>query len=110
MCFRSESEVKIAAALDRAGVLFFPNSNARLTAPAGRQNLKPDFLICSDGKWGILQVERLDEESNRETKAEDIGLFQACGIPVVRYYEATRCLEEPDKVVREFLDVLQSPI
>ncbi|WP_333383079.1 pentapeptide repeat-containing protein [Microcoleus sp. B4-D4] len=33
--FRCEEEVKIAEALDRTSVLFFPNSKARLTTPAG---------------------------------------------------------------------------
>src|SRR5260221_13242884 len=48
--FRSESEKKIAEALDRAGVLFLPNCLARLTTPDGRKNKEPDFVICSQGR------------------------------------------------------------
>ncbi|MEG4342089.1 pentapeptide repeat-containing protein [Microcoleus sp. A003_D6] len=54
--FRCEEEVKIAEALDRTNTLFFPNSKARLTTPAGRQNQEPDFLIFHQGKWGILEI------------------------------------------------------
>ncbi|MGE5659309.1 MAG: pentapeptide repeat-containing protein [Actinomycetota bacterium] len=48
--FRSPEQVKIAEALDRASILFFPNSKARLTTPQGRQNQEPDFLIFHQGK------------------------------------------------------------
>ncbi len=44
--FSSVSEVKIAQALDRVGVLFFPNCRGRLTTIQGRQNRECDFLIC----------------------------------------------------------------
>lgn len=55
--FRSQSEVKIAQALDRAGVLFIPNCKARLGLAGNRQNREADFLMCYDGKWGILEVD-----------------------------------------------------
>lgn len=55
--FRSESEVRIAQALDRAGVLFLPNCKARLGSPEGRRNRESDFMICYEGKWGILEMD-----------------------------------------------------
>ena len=55
--FRSKTEIKIAEALDRTGVLFVPNSLARLTTPKGRENKEADFLICYNGKWGVLEVD-----------------------------------------------------
>lgn len=48
--FRSRSEQAIAAELAKAKTLFFP-------LPAAVSELKkyePDFLVCLDGKWGIL--------------------------------------------------------
>ena len=55
--FRSRSEVQIATALDRAGVLFLPNCIARLGTLDNRQNREADFLVCYNGKWGILEVD-----------------------------------------------------
>jgi hypothetical protein len=54
---RSHSEMRVAVALDEAGVLFLPNCLGRLSVPAGRKNLECDFLVCQDGKWGILEVD-----------------------------------------------------
>jgi len=48
--FRSQSETRIAQALERVGVLFLPNCLARLGAESGRSNKEADFLVCLDGK------------------------------------------------------------
>ncbi|WP_373536023.1 pentapeptide repeat-containing protein [Microcoleus sp.] len=100
--FRCEEEVKIAEALDRTSVLFFPNSKARLTTPSGRQNQEPDFLIFHQGKWGILEISHPDTEKD-ETRDR---IFASHGIFTIHYCEAHRCSQEPDHVVREFLDIL----
>jgi len=52
--FRSKSEIKIYDELKKRHVLFFANA----TAVLGGKNTKrePDFLICQNGKWGILEV------------------------------------------------------
>ncbi|MCU0547236.1 MAG: pentapeptide repeat-containing protein [Oscillatoriaceae cyanobacterium Prado104] len=100
--FRCEEEVKIAEALDRTSTLFFPNSKARLTTPAGRQNQEPDFLIFHQGKWGILEILHPDTEKD-ETRDR---LFASHGISIIHYCDANRCSEEPDRIVREFLDIL----
>jgi hypothetical protein len=47
--FRSESEVRIAQPLDRAGVLFLPNCMARLGVESDRKNREADFLVCAAG-------------------------------------------------------------
>lgn len=52
--FRSASEVRVAMALDRAQVYFLPNNKGRLNTPQGRENREADFLVCAEGKWGIL--------------------------------------------------------
>ncbi len=99
---RCEEQVKIAEALDRTNTLFFPNSKARLTTPAGRQNQEPDFLIFHQGKWGILEIWHPDTEKD-ETRDR---LFASHGISIIHYCDANRCTEEPDRVVQEFLDIL----
>jgi len=105
--FRSQSEIRIAEALDKLGVTFFPNCMARLTGPNRRMNMEPDFLICKGGRWGILEVdggefhppERAAQEHERDR------LFRSQGILVERF-DAQRCYNEAHRVVMEFFRVL----
>ncbi|MFM6036133.1 MAG: pentapeptide repeat-containing protein [Sphaerospermopsis kisseleviana] len=106
--FRSKTEIKIAEALDRTGVLFVPNSLARLTTSKGRENKEADFLICYNGKWGVLEVdgpfhtaERRVEEQERER------IFKKNGIKVVERFDAQRCYNNPDEVVQEFFKMIE---
>jgi len=106
--FRSESEKKIAEALDRAGVLFIPNCLARLTTVEGRKNKEPDFVICHQGRWGILEVDgepyhppsRTVDDHKRDRD------FRKYGIQVVEHFDARECYQQPDRVVKDFLDTL----
>ncbi|WP_377478264.1 MAG: pentapeptide repeat-containing protein [Microcoleus anatoxicus] len=100
--FHCEEQVKIAEALDRTNTLFFPNSKARLTTPAGRQNQEPDFLIFHQGKWGILEISHPDTAKD-ETRDRD---FASHGITIIHYCDAERCCEDADRIVQEFLDIL----
>jgi uncharacterized protein YjbI with pentapeptide repeats len=106
--FRSKTEIKIAEALDRTGVLFLPNSLARLTTAKGRENKEADFLICYNGKWGVLEVdgpfhtaERRVEEQERER------IFKKNGIKVVERFDSERCYNHPDEVVQEFFNMIE---
>ncbi|MDB9436222.1 pentapeptide repeat-containing protein [Dolichospermum lemmermannii CS-548] len=106
--FRSKTEIKIAEALDRTGVLFVPNSLARLNTPKGRANKEADFLICYNGKWGVLEVdgpfhtaERRVEEQERER------IFKKNGIKVVERFDSERCYNNPDEVVQEFFKMIE---
>ncbi|MTJ11096.1 pentapeptide repeat-containing protein [Anabaena sp. UHCC 0187] len=106
--FRSKHEIKIAEALDRTGVLFLPNSLARLTTAKGRENKEADFLICYNGKWGVLEVdgpfhtpERRVEEQERER------IFKKNGIKVVERFDFERCYNNPDEVVQEFFKMIE---
>lgn len=106
--FRSRSEVRLAEALDRAGTLFLPNCRARLGLTDGRQNREADFLVCVDGRWGILEVDG-DPFHPPSRTADDHArdrLFRAHGVRVVEHFHADRCYNEPDVVVREFLAIL----
>jgi hypothetical protein len=103
--FRCEEQVKIAEALDRANIFFFPNSQARLTTPEGRQNQEPDFFIFHQGKLGILEIWHPDTEKNQERDRD----FASAGICTIYYCEAHRCSQEADRVVQEFLELLSHP-
>lgn len=106
--FRSASEIKIAQALDKAGVLFLPNCKARLGSGGNRQNREPDFLICYNGKWGILEVdgEPFHQASRAVADHERDRLFKIHGITVAEHYDANKCFNKPDEVVNEFLRIL----
>jgi hypothetical protein len=106
--FRSHSEVCIAQALDRAGALFLPNCRARLGAPPDRENREADFLVCYNGRWGILEVdgEPFHPASRAAEDHERDRLFRLQGVPVVEHFDAVECRRDPDGVVERFLKVL----
>lgn len=107
--FRSESEKRVAEAFDRAKVLFLPNCLARLNTLEGRKNKEPDFIVCDNGKWGILEVDgepfhppsRTTDDHKRDRD------FLTHGIRVVQHYDASECYQRPDKVVENFLNLLR---
>jgi hypothetical protein len=106
--FRSESEVRIARALDKKGVLFLPNCKARLGTLDARRNREADFLVCAHGKWGILEVdgEPFHPPSRTVEDHERDRLFKAHGIRLVEHYDAAQCFEQADAVVTSFLTLL----
>ncbi|MGB8687352.1 MAG: pentapeptide repeat-containing protein [Microcoleus sp.] len=103
--FHCDAQVKIAEILDRTSTLFIPNSQLRIATAAGRQNQKADFLIFHQNKLGILKI---DSQSSHQNATEDemCRLFIDSGICLVKHYDATRCSEQPDLVVQEFLEIL----
>lgn len=109
--FRSQAEIAIAYAFDRFSVLYLPNCLVRLNdpqKPKNRANKEADFLVCYQGKWGILEVdgphhtpERRVEEQERER------LFRLHGIRVVERYDSEKCKTQPFEVVKQFLQLLR---
>jgi hypothetical protein len=102
--FRSKTEVIIAQALDKAGVLYFP-----LPAAVIKQDKRePDFLVCHAGKWGILEVQGDEFHPPERASAEHerARWFKRHGLGIVEIYNATRCWHDPDGVVKEFLELL----
>ncbi|MBC6475957.1 MAG: hypothetical protein GDA48_26700 [Hormoscilla sp. GM102CHS1] len=95
---RTDAEVKIAQALDRASVIFSPNPQLRLTTPEGRLNQQPNFAIFHQGKLGILLIDPVPQHP-------DVGKTSQ-SIQIVQHYHPNRCREEPDRVVQEFLAIL----
>ena len=107
LLFRSPVEVTIAKALDRHRVLFLPNCMARLGFPDSRENKEADFLVCYEGKWGILEINGDTYHTNSAKDHNRSRLFKMHGIKVVELYEASRCIKEPTKVVQEFLELVK---
>ena len=105
--FRSPVEVTIARALDKTGVLFLPNCMARLGLPGSRENREADFLVCYEGKWGILEVNGETFHTSAAKDHDRSRLFKLHNIRVFEPYDAKRCINDPDKVVREFLEILR---
>lgn len=108
--FNSEPEIKVAQALERAGVMYIPNCLVRAGSPGAMVSRFPDFLICYRGKWGILEVDgqkfhvgRATEDHERSRIIERHG-----GITYLTRFDYQRCLNDPDGVVRDFLEILQS--
>src|SRR5260221_8080767 len=92
--FRSPVEVKMAEALDQTGVLFLPNCMARLGLSGSRENREADFLVCYEGKWGILEVNG-ETFHTSAAKDHDRGrLFKMHSIRVFEPYDAKRCINE----------------
>jgi hypothetical protein len=55
--FGSRSEIRVAHEFEKRNVLFFPLPLA-VRAETGENYLdhrEPDFLVCEDGVWGILE-------------------------------------------------------
>ena len=108
--YRSVPEVRIARALERAGVLFLPNCMARLTLPNGqRVNREADFLVCYKGHWGVLEVDGEDwhppERAALEHKRDRV--FRRHGLRTVERYDASACLRSADSIVSDFLELVQ---
>jgi hypothetical protein len=107
--FRSRAEIHIYDALKRRNVLFFPNAAAVLGGRAEEDKKEPDFLVCLDGKWGLLEVmgEAFHPSATAMKDHNRARLFKDYGLLVVEFYDATRCSNQPDEVVEDFLRRLQ---
>jgi hypothetical protein len=109
MKFNSKGEVAIAQALERLGVMYLPNCLTRVGGKDSRQARFPDFLICYRGKWGILEIDgatyhtptSATQDHDRRRQFEQHG-----GINFFDRFPYKRCMSEPDRVVKEFLDIL----
>jgi len=110
LLFRSQAELNIAQALDKAEVLYFPNARARLHRQGERVNYEPDFVVFNRiGRTGIGILE-VDGPQHRWKVEEDHTrdrLFKSYGIRVIERFADTECRDNPDYVVRQFLFLLR---
>jgi hypothetical protein len=107
--FRSESEKRVAQALEAAGAMFFPNCRARASEDESRRTVEPDFLVCWKGRWGILEVDGEPFHPPTRTVHDHTRdrVFKDQGIMVVEHFDASQCFEQPTEVVRKFLSLLE---
>lgn len=101
--FRSKTEVKIYEALLRKGLLVMP---LPVVAMGIREKYKePDFVVCYKGKMGILEIhggqyhppEAAAKEHERRRE------FLKLGVSLYEIFDSTRCWQDPDGVVDDFL-------
>lgn len=107
--FRSNSEVQIAIALDKLGVLFLPNCRVRLGTSEGRRTKEADFLICCEGKWGILEVDGEESHNGRYVQDQERDrVFKFNHIRVIEHFDSRDCIKNSHNVVKRFLDILRN--
>lgn len=101
MIFRSNSEIKIAKALDHAGILFLPPTKARMTHGKERESREIDFVIFHEGRWGILEVDGPFHHSGADAQRDET--LRRNGITVIERFTSDECYDNPAGVVRAFL-------
>ena len=105
LTLRSQSEVKIAKALDYKDVLFLADPKIRLNTETHRQTREVDFLVQYQGKWGILEVDGPHHQQSTESDQWRDARLTEHGLLVVRF-PADQCYRQPDQVVATFLQKL----
>ena len=107
MKFASQSEIRIAQELEARRILFFPLPLA-VRADTGdfyQDHREPDFLVCKDGVWGILEVSYHPDRYEKDSEKD--SWFKKSGILCVQHYSAERCYNHFSDVVNEFLEILE---
>lgn len=108
--FASPAEIEIAKAIEKRKILFLPNCKTRLFNENGASiTAYPDFLICHNRKWGILEVDS-NYHYNANSAASDRSRDQSFDIYGIRTwrFDYEECLQKPDEVVSRFLKFLNS--
>lgn len=106
MVFRSKTELRVAKALDHAGVIFLPPTKVRLTVGSDRQSREIDFLVYHAGRWGVLEV-----DGPWHTAASDVSrdaILRANGLTCIQRFDAERAYHESAAVVTAFLAFLEA--
>lgn len=103
----SKPEVLICKALEIKKVLFFHNAPSRICNRSGNFETKiVDFLVFYKGKCRILEVDGKQHNQSREEDYKRDRLFDREGLKTSRF-TASECLNNPDAVVDEFLDLFE---
>ncbi len=86
--FRSRAETRIYDALKKQNVLFFANATAIL----GGKGIKrePDFVVCRNGRWGILEVmgDQYHPSATAMRDHDRARLFKDYGLYYIEFYDA----------------------
>ena len=108
--FRSQSEIRIAEALDRVRVMYLPNCRGRVGShDETRKTVEADFIVFLNGKWGVLEVdgEPFHPPERSAIEHERDRAFKYHGAAVVERFDAERCYNDADRVVAQFLTLLK---
>ena len=106
--FRSRTETRVYDALKRRRLLFFPNATVVLGATRENEKKETDFLVCDQGKWGVLEVVSKEYHPSPKRDEERAKTFREFGVGVVAFFDADRCYNEPEAVIEEFLSSLRT--
>lgn len=101
MIFRSNSEVKIARALDHAGIFYLPPTKARMSHGKDRESREIDFMIFHQGRWGVLEVDGPFHHAGADSERDET--LRSNGITVIERFSSDECYDNPAGVVRAFL-------
>jgi hypothetical protein len=104
MIFRSNTELRVAKALDHQSVVFLPPTKVRLSAGDERQSREVDFLVFHAGRWGVLEVDGPWHTSAGDASRD--ALLRANGISCIQRVGSDRAYHETAAVVAEFLAFL----
>jgi hypothetical protein len=109
LTFLSKAEVLISEVLEAKKVLFFPNATARICNQSGGLETKiVDFLVFNKGKCRILEVDGKQHDKSRAEDYKRDRMFDREGLKTTRF-TASECLNNPNAVVQEFLDLFECP-
>jgi hypothetical protein len=106
--FRSKAEIAIYEELLTRRLLFFPNAAAVIGGGEKSEKKEPDFLICQQGRWGILEVmgDAWHTAENAVKDHDRARLFKEFGILCIEFFDARECYSRPAVVVDKFLAIL----
>jgi very-short-patch-repair endonuclease len=93
--------------LEKRGVLFFANAKCRIRNRLGKVETKEaDFLVFYQGETRILEVDGKEYHQDRDKDYRRDRLFDREGLVTSRF-SAKECLDNPDEVVDEFLELFR---
>jgi hypothetical protein len=107
--FRSPAEEALFENLYDSGCLFFPCPLGVSSSFNDPYYKEPDYLICKNGKWAILEVVADSTHSSVVSEAKRTRQFQNHNIPI-RQYDFSQCIHNPKFVVDDFLNWLTTNI
>ena len=105
---RSLAEVTIAKALEDRGLPFLVNAGGRFFLNKKRVTRELDFIVfVGKGKSAILEVDGYSYHSSAAKDHTRDRIFRKLGLKVERF-DAQSCIKAPDKVITEFLEIVQN--
>ncbi|OYE01046.1 hypothetical protein [Nostoc sp. 'Peltigera membranacea cyanobiont' 232] len=120
MRFASMEEMLLAQALEKVKnkinglkLVYFPNCLARVLADGSRVKIYPDFLICANGKWGILEVDGKQHNLPNQAELDNSRRNRLAKASIQMYSYSAESVREDngngaERVVYDFLELLNS--